>query len=692
MSATRSLVIAFCLLLSFAGYSDVYINEILASNATIIEDADGDFSDWIELHNDGDELVDLDGWSLTDGGKNERHWVFPSVVIQPDGYLIIWASAKDRRTADELHANFELKKSGESISLRDSSGVIRSEITYPPQYSDLGWGLRSDSYRFFTNPTPGSSNHRSNAYVGVLPTPELSESGRWFDQSLTISVKNRPDGASIDYLASREGLAYEGAGHLDESDSLTITSTTILRIAFVKEGWLSAGTSTTATYLRLEDILTQTRPPTFPEFWHDGIPADYDMDPILLDTEEERIRLQIAMSALPTLSLVTTPDNLFAKGGIYTNPMQDGPSWESPVSMEWFGDERTPPFQVDTGIQIQGRSSRQPRTSPKHSFRVVFKKRYGPAELQHPIFEDDSADAEHNTLVLRATSNHSWTYPVAEQRQRAQYLRDPWVKATQAAMGHRVPRSRFAHLFLNGLYWGVYAISERPDDAFMATHFGGKRSAYDVIKGGEVIAGNNRVWRRLFALANQGLDDPKWYAELTNYIDLDSFIDFIILNHFIGNETWDFGNWYAARRRGEGHRFQFFCWDAETSMNRVNENRVFTRNADRPTALFQALRRNADFRDRYSARLNLHLTETGALTPTRNIERYQTLAEKLEVPLFAESVRWGDYRLSVHPYRTGPFERYTVDAHWQAERSRLTEVYFRDRTSIVLQQYRDLDL
>jgi len=371
------------------------------------------------------------------------------------------------------------------------------------------------------------------------------------------------------------------------------------------------------------------------------------------------------------------------------NTEQDGAVWERPVSIEFLGEKI---FQVNAALRIQGRSSRQPRTSPKHSFRILFKHPYGPTTLHHPVFDGDTPDAEYNTLILRATSNHSWTYPLAGQRQRAQYLRDPWVKETQRAMGHLVPRTKFVHLFLNGLYWGIYVITERPDDAFMAMRFGGKKSEYDVIKGGEVVAGNNRIWRRLFTLAIQGLEDPERYRAFTKYLDLDSFIDFIILNHFIGNETWDFGNWYAARRNRDDDTFQFFCWDSETSMNRINENNVLTRYADRPTALFKALRQYPQFRKQFTIRLRLHCTRDGALTSKQNIQRYESLAKKIDLAIIAESARWGDYRLTRHPYRTPPFERYTRDDHWYAEQRRILSQYLPKRTEILLNQYRSIDL
>jgi len=42
------------------------ISELMAKNASTLADADGDFSDWIEVYNPGPSQADLTGWYLTD--------------------------------------------------------------------------------------------------------------------------------------------------------------------------------------------------------------------------------------------------------------------------------------------------------------------------------------------------------------------------------------------------------------------------------------------------------------------------------------------------------------------------------------------------------------------------------------------------------------------------------------------------
>jgi hypothetical protein len=76
---------------------EIRINEFMSSNAVTVQDDDGDFSDWIELFNTGNQSVQLEGWGLSDNKTNLFKWVFPEYTIAPGEYLLIWASGKNRR-------------------------------------------------------------------------------------------------------------------------------------------------------------------------------------------------------------------------------------------------------------------------------------------------------------------------------------------------------------------------------------------------------------------------------------------------------------------------------------------------------------------------------------------------------------------------------------------------------------------
>src|SRR3989442_388696 len=121
----------------------VQITEFMALNNTSLKDEDGSHEDWIEIHNFSSNSVNLAGWFLTDTTNNLRKWMFPSVTIAPDGYLIVFASNKDRRVG-ELHTNFKLSGDGEYLALVHSNGVtIATDFfpTFPIQATDISYGL-----------------------------------------------------------------------------------------------------------------------------------------------------------------------------------------------------------------------------------------------------------------------------------------------------------------------------------------------------------------------------------------------------------------------------------------------------------------------------------------------------------------------------------------------------------------------
>src|SRR6266545_3386043 len=109
-------------LLSMPAQDLVRINEFMALNSNGLDDEDGDEEDWIELHNAGTNTVNLAGWYLTDTTNDFKKWMFPSVTLAPDAYLVVFASNKDRNVG-ELHTNFRLSGDGEYLALVKSNGV-----------------------------------------------------------------------------------------------------------------------------------------------------------------------------------------------------------------------------------------------------------------------------------------------------------------------------------------------------------------------------------------------------------------------------------------------------------------------------------------------------------------------------------------------------------------------------------------
>ncbi|MBE2199413.1 MAG: lamin tail domain-containing protein, partial [Anaerolinea sp.] len=525
----------------------------------------------------------------------------------------------------------------------------------------------------------------------AAPLPTFSQPHGFYDAPFTLALNTTIPGAVIRYTLDHSApSATSGAVY---TAPLSITTTTVVRaIVYTPDNSFTPSPVTANSYFFINHILNQAgAPPGYPNLWS-SYPADYDMDPEIVSSITYAPIMTDALLALPTLSIAMNVNDLFGSStGIYTHPLDEGPAWERPSSVELIFPDGQPGFQINAGIRIFGGASRSPINSPKHSFRLLFKADYGPTKLTFPLF-DDSATDEFDTLVLRAGYNNSWIhrnhYPAGnDQRSRSQYIRDRWANDSQLAMGQAGVHGTYVHLYINGLYWGVYNLQERPSAPFQAAYYGGDKEEYDVLNSGEVVDGDRIAWDTLISLAGNDLSVDANYQAVLDYIDLDNFIDFILLNHYAGNQDWDDHNWYAARRRAPGEKFRFFVWDSERILEDVNHNIIGVYLYDKPSYLFQRLRANSEFRLRFADRIYQHLYNDGALTPGPAADRFATAALELQTAVVAESARWGDYRRDVHPASYGPYELYTRDDHWLPHQAWLLDTYFPQRTAVAQQQF-----
>ena len=121
----------------------VVISEFVAANVNGLTDEDGATSDWIEIFNADTTPANLAGWHLTDDSGDPVKWTFPAVTLEPKGFMVIFASSKDRAVAGQvLHTNFKLSAGGGYLGLVRANGTVASEFNpYPPQYDDRPYGI-----------------------------------------------------------------------------------------------------------------------------------------------------------------------------------------------------------------------------------------------------------------------------------------------------------------------------------------------------------------------------------------------------------------------------------------------------------------------------------------------------------------------------------------------------------------------
>ncbi len=142
---------------------DVFINEFMADNETIIPNEEGDYVDWIELYNAADEPVSTADLFLSDDLDDPTMFALPDLEIAAGGYLLLWA---DKQTElSDYHLPFSLSRDGEEIGLSylDDGGdpTLLDGVQFSAQESDISWGRQPDggSWTELAAPSPGMENN-----------------------------------------------------------------------------------------------------------------------------------------------------------------------------------------------------------------------------------------------------------------------------------------------------------------------------------------------------------------------------------------------------------------------------------------------------------------------------------------------------------------------------------------------------
>ena len=618
-----------------AASPDVIITEIQAANTRTVADDQGGYSDWIELHNPTGTPITLDGYTLTDDAAQPDQWNLPATTLAPGAFLVVWASGADRVTSEGWHTNFRLNRGGEYVGLFGPDGQLVDGVKFGLQHTDISLGrlgLASDLWVAFPTPTPGAANTGTpRPAPDAAPVVVTPGSGR-YTGPMTIRLAAPLPGSIVYYTLDGSDPTVDGQAY---TAPLELTETTVLRAVALDNG-VPVSAVTTATYLVDES------------------------------------------TGLPVLSLVTDPAHLWdAATGIYANPEERGRRWERPATVEWLPPAGNPGFSVGTGLRIHGGTSRT--ESAKQSFRLYFRGEYGPRELAYPLFGVEPGQT-YDRLILRAGFNDSWLRAGG----RAVYVRDQLVRDLHGAMGQVAARGRWVALYLNGDYWGLYNLTERIDETFLATHFG--HDDWDIVRPG---AGEHVAWTEfVYWITGTDLSEAAQYEQAVQQLDIENFTSFVILELWAGDTDWGGGNWYATRmRNGPDARWRLFVWDAEATFSPAHEIDVtedisFSQVLIDNSALgplitiLASLLDSPQYQAYFTAQIERHLA--GALDTASVRERIATLVTALRPAMAAEAVRW---RPEQEPAAA-------VD-QWAAALQRLADSL--DTNAQLLHQLRDLE-
>ena len=585
-----------------ARQAGLVINEFMADNVGAVPDLVdyGDYSDWIELYNGGAAAVDLGGYTLTDDQALPARWAFAAgSVIAPGGFYLVWADGvgdhagqlrtrpwwpgDTRFTTQRDHASFKLGRTGEGIWLFDPAGSVVDSLAYPEQRPDVSMGRHPDgsgTWEFFTEPTLLAPNDTPPLRItAAAPTVEIEpESGRYGGPVLVTLSADGPGTIRYTTDGSRPTRASPAyAGPFE------VVATAVVRARIAEAGALPGPVSSSA---------------------------------FLVGTAHD----------LPVVSVATDPALLWKPAsGIYRNSLKER---EIQVDLEFFRGA-TRDFQIDAGARIGGENIFRFAAKPLN---LYFRSEYGVSHLEYPVF-DSLPYTSWKRLYLR-NGGDDWPFTM---------MRDGLQQTLLAGrIGNAMQAYRPSVMYLNGAYWGIYNLREKIDEQYFLLHYGTDPADLDHIEDNtKVIAGDSTDYVSLvqFATAND-LSLAANYETVAARADLQSLIDFVIVQAYVANSSWGHNREMWRDRGGDG-RWKWVVVDLDRGwdVRRLGEDRLTDQ--FNSFELFRRLSANPAFRERIVRRYAEHLNST--FRPARAVRFIDSLAAAIEAEIPRHSAKWGPY-------------------------------------------------
>ncbi|MGQ0828551.1 MAG: CotH kinase family protein [Bacteroidota bacterium] len=429
-----------------------------------------------------------------------------------------------------LHTNFNLNSTGQTIILTDASGNIKDEKNIGAMTLNNTYGRRpngANNWYYFDTPTPDTTNNVSAYYTGYASKPTFALPSGFYTGTKTLGLAGAGTGV-IRYTLDGKDPDQSSALY---TAPITINSTTVVR----------ARTYSSDPLRFPSEIITNTY------FINENI-------------------------SLPVVSLVSDPYNLFDHNyGIYVyGPGADTfnmpfpgsnfwKGWERPANIEFFDQGGKLGFETPTGIAIQGNYS---KAWPQRGFAVRTKENYKGETIDYPLFPSKPNITQYKSFNIR-NAGSDWN--TCHMRDR--FNQENAQKSTSLDMMDGRP----CVLFINGDYWGVYELREKQDKNYIENNSGIPADKIDFLQfDGDIIEGSNTAFLNMSGfIGNNNMNIAANYSKAKEMLDIENFCDYIITETYIMNVDWlgtytnNIKFWRPSNPPG---KWRYVLWDTDLSL------------------------------------------------------------------------------------------------------------------------------
>jgi hypothetical protein len=508
-----------------------------------------------------------------------------------------------------LHTNFKLSSEGESLTLFDSSGnqVDHLDVTGLTTDKSLGRAVADGSTVFFEAPSPGSEN-TSEEFTGISQSEVIfsHDGGEFNGQSIRLSGAKQ--GEEIRYTLDATVPTTLSPKY---SSAIMITDNTVVRAKVFQDNYIPSAT-VSRTY-----ITSNTH-------------------------------------ALPIVTLVTEPDNLFdQQDGIYVYGPEENyedtlpffganfwQDWERDIHFSFYETTGELGVAIDAGVKIFGAWS---RANNQRSMSIFARGRYGFSKLEYPLFPELSYDS-FESIVLRNSGN-DWT---------STNMRDAMATSLMDGSGLETQAYRSVAVYLNGDYWGFYNIREKINEHFLDDKIDVDKSEINILEfNGDVVEGSNDSYNAIIDyVSNNSLAVQQNYDYISSQIDIDNLITYQVAQIYFDNQDWPGNN--AKFWNSPQTKWRWILFDTDFTFGRFNnvahsndslsyalsDNGPGWPNPPWSTLLFRKLVENSQFRHQL---INQFADEFNSRFKADRVRQHiDAIANSMEPEMENHFQRWGE--------------------------------------------------
>jgi len=512
-------------------FSQVVINEYSASNLNSFLDGFGKSEDWIELYNTSAEDFDLSGYHLSDKEGKPGKWEIPEgTIIGANDFLIFSCSGRDGMFFGNLHTSFKLTqtKAGEGVLLSDPQENI---INYLPleltlvEHSRCRTTDGGDDWVICTNPSYGSSNNETDQMLGYTTAPSMDLNAGFYNGPQTITITNNEPNSIVRYTL-------DGTNPL-MSDSIYSEPITIDKTTVIKAAAFSKADSTMLT-------------------------GKMDFNTYFID--EDFSLAVYSVAADQVINLANGDGDLIPIG-----------------SIEYFNLDKDREAKSFGSLNRHGQDS---WVLDHRSLDWVSRDEMGYSKaVDAPIFSYSKRDS-YQKFMFRNSGDDNYPAINDFEHEGSTHIRDEYVQELAREGGLKLDTRAVERviLFLNGEYWGVYGMRERPvDHDYTGEYYNqGKYDIQYLSTWGvtEIEYGGEKAlsdWENLRdQILESDLSDPQNYQIVKDSINLLSMIDYFLVNLNVVASDWlnyNTGWWRGLNPDGDHKKWGYILWDLDATFD-----------------------------------------------------------------------------------------------------------------------------